>query len=247
MIHKRILDTAADSPTETIDSLAEEIPGASPALVERVLEEYGDPGATDTAESEHMEPSTDPPTDAEVLPADESAANGASESTSDQPTEDPSSDSFTQKQLEVLRLIRDNPEATQSELAETLGLSRQGVSQRVKSIDGFDWSSRREFVAELVENEVLAAPEPSTEADIPARIGSQVEELRETIETLQTKVEALDEGEQETDGATNNPAVPFPETQMTHKVMHACLASDRITEDEELEILETLMHSGNPE
>ncbi|MFB6191979.1 MAG: hypothetical protein ABEI11_01515 [Haloarculaceae archaeon] len=43
VIHKRILDVAADQPDASMAAIADEITGATTDLVERVLDEYGDP------------------------------------------------------------------------------------------------------------------------------------------------------------------------------------------------------------
>lgn len=42
-IHKLILDVAASSPEKSMEGIATELSGATTELVERVLEEYGDP------------------------------------------------------------------------------------------------------------------------------------------------------------------------------------------------------------
>jgi transcriptional regulator with XRE-family HTH domain len=67
MVHKKILEAAAENPDATMDELADGVVGASTDLVERVLDEYGDPatagetagsggetaaGVADTAQSE---------------------------------------------------------------------------------------------------------------------------------------------------------------------------------------------------
>ncbi|ELZ01829.1 MarR family transcriptional regulator [Natrialba asiatica] len=65
-------------------------------------------------------------------------------------------DALTAKQRETLREIAARPEATQADLADTLGVTSATISQRVNSIDGFDWSRRRAFVSGLFD----AAPLP---------------------------------------------------------------------------------------
>lgn len=50
MRQKRILDAASEHPDAAIDTLAEKVPGVSIGLVERVLEDYGDPAITPPAE-----------------------------------------------------------------------------------------------------------------------------------------------------------------------------------------------------
>ena len=51
MVHRRILDVAASRPDATLSAIAGEVSGASPSLVERVLDEYGDPAGEDPDDS----------------------------------------------------------------------------------------------------------------------------------------------------------------------------------------------------
>ncbi|WP_157224647.1 MarR family transcriptional regulator [Natronococcus occultus] len=51
VIHKKILDAAESRPDASIEAIAEDVNGATTQMVERVLEEYGDP-ATPSGESE---------------------------------------------------------------------------------------------------------------------------------------------------------------------------------------------------
>lgn len=59
MIHKQILDAAAVDPTATMAELADQVTGASTDLVERVLDEYGDPGASEETEAPGKDDSGD--------------------------------------------------------------------------------------------------------------------------------------------------------------------------------------------
>ena len=45
IIHKKVLDAAESKPNASMEQLAEQVSGASLSIVERVLAEYGDPGA----------------------------------------------------------------------------------------------------------------------------------------------------------------------------------------------------------
>ncbi|ELZ03360.1 hypothetical protein C480_16545 [Natrialba aegyptia DSM 13077] len=63
------------------------------------------------------------------------------------------SDALTAKQRETLREVAARPDATQAELADTLGVTSATISQRVNSIDGFDWSRRRAFVSDLFDTD----------------------------------------------------------------------------------------------
>ncbi len=83
MIHRRILDVAASDPDASMEAIADEVSGASPGLVERVLDEYGDPGREDE--------STEGPGDADGSPN----ADGASGDASDLAGTDASGDEST--------------------------------------------------------------------------------------------------------------------------------------------------------
>ncbi len=97
MIHRRILDVAESDPDASMAAIAEEVSGASPSLVERVLDEYGDPGRDPDPEDESMNaantspPETEPATDTDgsndetgESPSD---ADGNSTDTDDSPTD----------------------------------------------------------------------------------------------------------------------------------------------------------------
>src|SRR6056297_20464 len=77
MRHKQILDAAADEPDASISDLARAVPSATPDLVERVLEEHGDPAA-DAAVGSGADSST--PTDDGTQSA-ESPTDDATEET----------------------------------------------------------------------------------------------------------------------------------------------------------------------
>ncbi|WP_128226257.1 winged helix-turn-helix transcriptional regulator [Halobacteriaceae archaeon SHR40] len=50
MVHKKILDAAKNHPDSSIEGLADRIGGATIQLVERVLDEYGDPAESESSE-----------------------------------------------------------------------------------------------------------------------------------------------------------------------------------------------------
>ncbi|MDS0280771.1 winged helix-turn-helix domain-containing protein [Haloarcula onubensis] len=106
MRHKRILDAAAEDPSASIEDLARLVPSATPDLVERVLEEYGDPAEEGDAEGhagddsassdgEGTATTTSVPSDGETQSdgppgagADETTAiEGEPMNTADEPTE----------------------------------------------------------------------------------------------------------------------------------------------------------------
>lgn len=155
VIHKRILDVAAQRPDATVEALAADVPGASPDLVERVLEEYGDP-ALEAPSAPARSPSVSSAVAPE--PASENPSRGAgsnppssAESTAERsPAVPVSLAALSADQRATLRAIAESPEATQAELADGLGVSAATVNKRVNAIDGFDWADRRSFVAQLL-------------------------------------------------------------------------------------------------
>ncbi|MEF8828294.1 MAG: winged helix-turn-helix transcriptional regulator, partial [Haloarcula sp.] len=135
MRHKQILDVAAEKPEASIEELAAEVPSATADLVERVLEEHGDPAEDDGTDA-----------------ADESPSGAA---TASQPYPAPADLSSAER--ETLRAIQQHPTASQRDLAERLGVTASTVSNRVNGIDGFDWADREAFANAVFSDE---APEP---------------------------------------------------------------------------------------
>nr|WP_233563186.1 winged helix-turn-helix domain-containing protein [Haloarcula sp. Atlit-7R] len=257
MRHKQILDVAAENPEASIAELASEVPSATAELVERVLEEHGDPAEADET--------------------DESPSESSAETQSHPAPEDLSS-----TERETLRAIRQHPTASQRDLAEKLDVTASTVSNRVNGIDGFDWANRETFANAVFsdeqtdsmssdETEALAseseppespdAPdtgdeqvsETDTEPDDGDRSAAVVEtaagEVNTTLTTFQSTVEDLSaqlaelEGQVETiaDGGGSLQSNPFQDPELVHKVVHACMNSEQISEEEELQILESLL------
>ena len=315
MIHRRILDVAASEPKASLSAIADEVSGASPNLVDRVLDEYGDPaGEPDTDVQDESDGEGDT-TDQEES-GDEDDANeqddqpmdttNATESGTEQTSPDggtatrnASSDdspthSLSEKQRRTLRALYERPEASQGDLADELDVTRATVSRRLNAIPGFEWSDRRAFAesvfgddgagsetASPTETATESATEPddgpatpdgtggpasdpeSTGAKPDATNGTRaiaepeavdrtaLGEVESTLAALEDRlasiesqvtgdVDGVDESAEadESDGAT---AALSPE--LTHKVAHACMESDRLTEDEELAVLRALMQS----
>lgn len=259
MRHKQILDVAAENPEASIAELAAEVPSATAELVERVLEEHGDPAETDETDA-----------------ADESPGESPAESQSHPAPEDLSS-----TERETLRAIQQHPTASQRDLAEKLGVTASTVSNRVNGIDGFDWSNREAFanavfseqetssLALSSETETSASDsEPSEATDIPddadgrvsepatasdssdssvAEVETAAGEVNTTLTTFQSTVEDLSEqlaeleGQVETVTDGGGSPQPFQDPELVHKVVHACMDSDKISEEEELRILDSLL------
>lgn len=158
VIHKQILDAAKAHPDASIERLADEVPGASPDLIERVLDEYGDPmTAEDAVEDgdERTESSQEPTAanesashdDSQPAPPGDASPEGMSDTDSQRGTDpERALDDLTEQQRDILAEIRDCPDATQQEIADSFDVSQTTVSTNLNDIDGFDWEQRQAFV-----------------------------------------------------------------------------------------------------
>jgi hypothetical protein len=251
IIHKRILDQAETNPDASIEALADDIAGASPDLVERVLDDFGDPAA-DTSESlDESATGTDdePPVDAETDRETEdqepdetepdTVANSHSTAGTDPEVAEPTNESpmsetpsvdvtdLSDKQRTALEAIAQRPEATQAELAEQFDVSRATICNWVNSIDSFDWEDRREFVQQAVRTDAIASD--GGQAHVTAG--------DDRLATLQDRVIELEQRLEDRMGS--EPA--FSDSELVAKIVRACLDDERITEDEEVEILGTFL------
>jgi len=245
VIHKKILDAAATNPDASMAELGDLVSGASVELVEQVLDDYGDPG-TDAGSSDQG--------DGASAPADDASEQSQDEPRTDQTTamhdQDRRADvasivrpsDLTEKQRETLRAIAERPEATQAELADELGVSGATINTRVNSIPGFDWASRQEFADAMIDNDRTNSNEERDDggnevveeqpADESRRDrGDRVADLERRLERLETTLESED-------GECND---LLGDADLVHKLVHACMVSERISEDEELRILEAVL------
>lgn len=256
MRQKRILDAAEENPKASIEELAAMVPSATPELVERVFDQHEDPAA---AHQSGTAASTQATTD-----------GGASDSDSDQDSssaetgeESPTLDELSEKQRGVVRAVAARPTATQKEIGEELGVTAATVSNRVNSIPGFDWEERASVAEEFVEQPATSgalsdggavtgdaseetgsadsagsadATEPNDELTSMDEEPSQAEDdVAETISRLEERVANLESSrESESDGVFDDP-------ELVHKVVHACIESEAVSEAEELEILRQLL------
>lgn len=211
MRHKKVLDVAANKPNASLEAIADEVPSATPELVERVLEEYGDPADNPSA----------------------STPEGEGESNV-QPTDFPDPDDLSEEQCEILELIRDHPESTQSELAEKLDVSHTTVSNRANSIDGFEWANRQTFVENVLENESSQSPSEDSQMSVNGSESRNTNtDLRQRVTAIEQQIEAVTD--------TGGECTIFDDLDLTHKIVHACLESDSITEDDERKIVEGML------
>lgn len=226
IIHKRILEVATSRPRASMEAIAEDVPGASLDLVEKVLDRYGDP-ADSTGE-----PAEDEDTTPEELDTEGSDTMSDDEATTE-PTESPEDEDpqpLTEKQRNALRFIRENPEASQSDLADEFDVTRATISRWVNTIPGFDWEDRHAFATDLLDRgEEL--PPSGNGSSAPTR-----NDDNESIDRLRGRLTAV-ERQLEEQGASPNGLDP----ELVHKVVHACMHSEHISEAEELELIKTLV------
>jgi len=297
MIHKKVLEVARSDPDASLESIADEVGGASAAFVERVLEEYGDPAAessdqradgkgssqsssevgavsapsqngsstgteqqretdpthSDTDEQNQMahvnqkenasksseggSSTTEISDDSESPTAPESVNNThvAGGSSADSQITDASDlesatipSELSDKQLETLRSVRQDPTATQEEIADKLGVTRATISKRLNNISGFNWKTRRRFVDKLFDDDQLADSK-SRVADNNSQ--SQIMELESRIDELEAQLEKASASD------SGSPLDP----DLTRKVVHSCMHADYLSEDEEFELLRKLL------
>lgn len=226
LIHKQILDIADSQPTASVEELAAEVSGATTNLVERVLEEYGDPADDDPV----PDPAEDDG-DGQADPVTEPVTAAMTEHDTPQEQEQESElVQLTEKQRETLQAIAEQPDATQQQLAEQFDVSRATINKRVNSIDGFEWADRQAFITTMVDD-----GETTPESGPPSR---DAPELADRIDTLAEQVTEL---EHQVAERPDSPERAFTDPDLVHKVVHACMNSDQITEDEELRILDALL------
>lgn len=160
IIHKKILDVAEDDPRASVDAIANQVGGATRELVTKVIDEYGDPSANseelsgdggygDTVEQQAA-PDDVRVADSESIDQSNEDRSAPTDESETQPSDaDVDRSTLSANQIETLRLIHRNPEATQQEIADELDVVRATVSNRVNDIDEFDWQRRLSFVQDL--------------------------------------------------------------------------------------------------
>lgn len=259
MRHKRILDVAEEHPDASKDQIASMVPSATRDLVDRVFEKYGDPAASDASALVDTEETNDERTEttgpADTSDSDPEVTRNGGNADSDPPsTTPPSLDELSQKQREVLRAVAATPATTQQVIADRLGVSRATVSKRLNSIEEFEWEQREAFVervaADLEPEQRAGDHAASDEAAVDggrhssheqSLDGSGLETALADVETalgqLEARVEDLESRPAET--PTGQPV--FDDPELVHKVLHACLEVETISEDEELRIIQRLM------
>lgn len=232
VIHKRILEVAETNPEATCEKLSAEVSGASVDLVEQVLEEYGDPADDGSVKAEGD--TTVPDADGGEPEVGKAQTNGDIEMEADR-TASP----LTEKQAETFEVIADNPQATQAEIGDILGVSPATVCNRVNDLNDFEWTKRADYVKDLVENNLIENGGGTPRAEQPSCHESS--ELAQEVERLSVKLEQL---EKDLNEFRSNVACPVSDTELTNKVIRACIQSEQITSEEEMRVFDALGGKG---
>ncbi|PSP45728.1 hypothetical protein BRC60_11655 [Halobacteriales archaeon QH_1_68_42] len=274
-------------PEATMAEVAEEVSGASTDLVERVLDEYGDPAAASTEGGPALATDGDQQTDAtastgapestdESGPGDDVATTddpGPGRGSDETPVTDP--DELTEKERAVLEVVAERPDATQQAVADVLGVSRATVSKRASGIEGFDWSERASFVERLFGTARASEPLVRGDTDAPTvsrsnlastaradgdsrRAGDALsppdagrpsaggertadrEDVLARLDRIEARLDDLASGE----AAESSGGITDPE--LAHKVVHACMESEHVSEDEELDVVAAVLQGEAP-
>lgn len=166
---------------------------------------------------------------------------------------------LSEKELAVLEVVADRPDATQEEIADVLGVSRATISKRASGIDGFDWQRRAAFVERLFGDESAALTRGGTDASTvpdssleptdartdgdrhrpggrdPASVDTADHgEVVARLDRIESRLDALESG----DAASTGIADPT----LAHKVVHACMESDKVSESEELRVVSAVLN-----
>lgn len=187
-------------------------------------------------------------------PAGSAEAGGGNDAAPEAGPAYPSAEDLSAKQREVLSVVAADPEATQAEIGDRLNVTQTTVNSRVNSIEGFDWSERESFVDAVFDD----PPEPTIGSDADAadateKTAGTTEEsepdggetaaeatpaAESELDRLRERVAALEAGDgRRSDGGGS----AFDDPELVHKVVHACMASDRISEAEELRVLKAVL------
>lgn len=232
VIHKKILNAAESHPSATSSELAAKVSGASEELVERVFEEYGDPadnGDVPDSTDQSSEPGNTGQTQSQIEDSDVvDDVDGGDDSPKSLPSE------LTDKQYETLQAIAANPEATQRELGKVLEISGATVNSRVNKIDGFEWETRAEFVSNFF-GEDMMANESTRIPDSTVDASGRIEELTNRMASIERRLEEQRDADQ----------CVVTDPELVHKIIHACISSDHISEREEMRIIKEVINNNH--
>jgi transposase-like protein len=155
---------------------------------------------------------------------------------------DESHPDLSEKELRALRLVERNPEASQGDIAEEFDVTRATISRWLNDIEGFEWRNRREHAPAILNGEGIpgatdeVGPEDESSGSEPSE-DERLGELGRRLEAIERRLEDLS-AERRMETGTRPTGI---DPELAHKVVHACLNSDRISEEEELRLLKQLM------
>lgn len=241
---------SADQTPEQRDDTDESVPADQTRADDDVT--VDDAGPSGEAEPSEKTPDAEADHDGKDTPSASTTAEPDTEATKqipeEEPVEQPLLESLSEKQHEVLSIVAERPNATQQEIGEELDVSSPTVSNRVNSIEGFDWSERQSFVEELFDTETTqttpdggqtdeSSATESTTVEAPAGSTDSVA-IEEELAAIDDRLAVL---ERALDTERENETSVFADPELVHKIAHACLESAAISEAEELRILEELL------
>jgi hypothetical protein len=252
IVHKNILDEARAEPEASIEELARRISAANTMVVQRVLDEYGDParnnlsdksdGIVDngqSAESHKMNDEGQSLGDDEVfkngqsaksydpLNTDETGKNGGTAELDEAGGTDVTTNGITVKKLAA-------------EVGNLTDVQRDTLFAIFKNPDApqHEVADRLKVSASTVNRRVNAIEdfEWSNRQEF-------VEGLFEDEHKTPTKSMSTPENEEMIEDGRSDArsSQAFNDPEVVHKVVHACFESDRISEDEEMRILRAII------
>ncbi|WP_225335378.1 hypothetical protein [Halomicrobium urmianum] len=223
IIHKNILDEAEKQPDASVEEIADNVSGASVKLAKKVLEEYGDPASDGGAVHSTPDPKRDD-ADASVDGATDPDHDGGSLDSIDYLH-------LSENQKQLLQTVYEYPDATKAQLADRLGCSVDEVLRTVDSISNFEWERRRETVQRLFDDRRNRDDEREAGGDSMGEVAAKVDELESQVSDLERTIEGKSPGLEES----------LSDPDLLHRVIQACMASDHISEEEELDIIKQLV------
>lgn len=146
----------------------------------------------------------------------------------------PTPEEISERQLRTLQAIAAHPDATQRDIASFLDVTAATVSNRVNSLSGFNWDQRRQFVKEVLDLDSIPGSDRSSMNETNAvELSETTQDLAERVQQLEQRVDALTD---------TQPDTPFDDPELTRKVVTLCMESEEITDEEEVRILNYLLH-----